>query len=71
MTHSHALHLYKAGARIARTGGDDRRTVDRWCRSNRLTGRSADLVWRGFRDEVALRRMLGSDRTGHRLGRTS
>lgn len=69
MTYSHAVHLYKAGARLARTSGD-RHTLDRWIRDNDLHGPLAEVVRRGFRDEKALRLALGFDRRG-RLGRAS
>lgn len=70
MTYSHAVHLYKAGARLARTGSD-RQTLDRWIRDNDLRGPLAEVVRRGYRDEQALRLALGFDRSGRRLGRAS
>jgi hypothetical protein len=70
MNRSLALHLYKAGARLARSGGPNRRTLDRWISVNRLYGHSAEFVRRGYRDELALCRALGFDRRG-RLGRAA
>lgn len=69
MNHSRALHLYKAGARLARTSGSAP-TRDKWIRDNRLFGAEAEIVRRGFHDEVALSRLFGR-RTGCRLGRAS
>ena len=47
-------HLYKAGARIARTGGmDAKRTMIAWCADNSLTDLQHQQVLNGFRDEVA------------------
>lgn len=47
-------HFYKAGARIARTGGADaKRTMLAWCVKNDLTDWQRQAVLDGFRDEIA------------------
>lgn len=48
-------HLFKAGARIARSGDRlNTRAMVRWCRDNGLTKREAAAVEKGFQAERAL-----------------
>ena len=46
-------HFYKAGARIARTGGDDCEQVMLvWCVENHLSDSARQSVFQGFHDEL-------------------
>jgi len=63
--------MYKAGARIARTGTGGLPQVRRWCMDSRLPARLVDTVVSGWRAEQRLIKRYGLDaRLGTRLGAT-
>ena len=46
-------HFYKAGARIARTGGTHSEQVMlTWCVENQLSGTARQAVFEGYHDEL-------------------
>lgn len=62
--------LYRAGARIARSGGREMRRVAVWCGYNRLTSRQRGKVMEGFHEESAQILMFGiAARHGRPYGR--